>query len=171
MRENTTVEDIESAEDVHSEAIANFLEQYKKYGENLQSANSKTQEELDKSLITLSTVIIGVILTLRQQIAAGAPTLGFPIFMWIPITLLILCVLGVLISHFLSLWVNGRLIDAIDNLQQADDPLPLVPEVEKAHKKRLWVRVSNYASAGLFFFGLVATVAFAVYGAGLRGQV
>lgn len=53
-------------------------EEYRKYSEGLQASNNKTQEELDKTLITLSTAIIGVVLAFRQQIVSGNPNLGFP---------------------------------------------------------------------------------------------
>lgn len=169
MNSQTDVNDSDIVSSDSDDTIKSFLDQYKKYSENLQSANSKTQEELDKSLITLSTVIIGVILTLRQQIASSVPNIGFPVLMWIAITLLITCVLSVLISHFLSLWVNRRLIESIDNLQQAEDPVGFAEEVQRAHERTLWVSVNNYISAGLFFLGLVAAVSFAIYGASLKG--
>lgn len=154
---------------IDEEDLKTLLTQYEKYSEGLQSANTKTQEELDKSLITLSTVIIGVILTLRQQISTVMPGFGFPPLMWVTIVLLVLCVFSVLISHFLSLHMNQQLIKAIEECRDAQRPIDLLPRVEAVHRKTALVAVNNYMSAGLFFCGLVAAVAFAISGAGTMG--
>lgn len=151
---------------ISDEELVALLTQYEKYSEGLQNANNKTQEELDKSLITLSTVIIGVILTLRQQISTSFPDFGFPFLMWLAIVLLVLCILAVLTSHFLSLHINQRLIQSIDECRSAEFPQRVLPKVEAAHAKTALVAFNNYLSAGLFFCGLVTAVAFAVSGAG-----
>ena len=126
-------------------------EQYLSYSQSLQTANNKTQEELDKSLITLCTVLIGVALTVRQQVSATNSGFGFPVSLWATIILLLLSILTVLLSHFLSLWVNQSIIDAIDNEKDLDGP----------YSKTRFVKMANYFSAGLFFVGLLTAVLFA----------
>ena len=131
------------------------LDEYKKsieeYKKNLIDINRKTQEEFDKSLITLSTVLIGVCLTLRQQFIVRDQTFGFP---W-PIVLALVCLLGcvaaVLASHRVSMAVNEKMIDAIS---EGDDPNKYYDQT----KRTRWL---NASSTWLFFFGLGFTVLFA----------
>lgn len=142
-----------------------MCEQYQKYRDTLQTANTKTQEELDKSLITLSTVIIGVVLTLRQQISSSLPNFGFPIIMWLAVVFLLGCVLSVLVSHFLSLRVNQKIIDAIDKLQQEEGQDSISNQITKAYEETRFVRRANVCSALMFFLGLLTAVYFAALGA------
>lgn len=134
-------------------------EQYKEYSEKLYNYNNKTQEELDKSLISLSTILIGVNLTLRQQIAASNPKIDFPPLLLIALTVLTLCVASVLASHYLSISVNKTMIRDIDAGRHP----------HKSHSRSRFIELANTFSGWIFFLGLILTMLFA--GLGTSGRL
>lgn len=146
---------VDSGEHGDSGNIEEVHPAYIAYKEKLYEIDRKTQEELDKSLITLSTIVIGFCLTIRQQFVAQNSKFGFPTMFFIAIFLLILCIAAVLLSYRLSMKVNKKMIKAIDSLRAPDEHYSETRIIDIANSTSIW----------LFFLGLLSTIVFASLGA------
>lgn len=135
-------------------------DELKTYVEGLRKDNAGTRDELDKTLITLSTATMGVMLTLRQQIATGRPEgmppLGFSPLFWGGAGLLFVTIMAVLASHFVSLAVNRRIIDSVEGLTSWDDAA--YQRVLRAQSKVRHVHRLNLLSSLAFVAGLALSV-------------
>jgi FtsH-binding integral membrane protein len=144
------------------EALKEGRATYTQFADKLQAADAKTQEELDKTFITLSTFLIGAVFTLRAQFASTNSSFGFPPILWIAIIVPLACILSIIRSHFLSLEIHRGIYDAIDKW---DGTLESTKAIEAAHKGREAVRGNNKTSAVLFVIALIAAISFGIGGA------
>lgn len=130
------------------------------YLDGLYKDNAGTRDELDKTLITLSTVTMGVVLTLRQQIANANPEvpLGFSPPFWWAVYALFTCITVVLVSHFVSMAVNQRIIRAIEGLTQWDGAAH--EALTRVQQNVRWVKALNVLSALAFLVGLGCSVGY-----------
>ncbi|MVN88792.1 hypothetical protein GO986_18800 [Deinococcus sp. HMF7620] len=132
------------------------------YAEGLRKDNAATRDELDKTLITLSTATLGVVLTLRQQIASapGAGPIGFSPLFWGGAAFLFVCIGAVLVSHFVSISVNDRILTVIGKLTKWDGEA--YEAVKDAQEKVRHVKRLNKLSALAFLIGLGCSVIYVI---------
>lgn len=118
------------------------------YRDLLQELSVKSQEQYDKTLITLSTGALGLSFAFIKDVVdiKGASDINFLTGAWICFTL---SVLSVLLSFLSSKYALDQAIVAEDNNEEV-----------KANRMDLITTILNWLSAAFFIVGLIFIIVF-----------
>lgn len=135
---------------------------YTAYLNSLYAASERTQEELDKVLITLSTFSIGFLATIRQQFENRSPGFGFPDILLTSIAFFVFCIVMVLFSHFISKIVHDNIINKINHFIDVEetDVVKIQTAINSEHSNSRYIKLANFLSAAAFLLAVAAAVDF-----------